>query len=84
MAVKTLTECETCNGCGFVRLAIIPSKRVEPCPRCNPDSGYEPGAYEAELVKKHGRCGNARGGGGRTCYRYKGHPGTVHYFQCGR
>ena len=75
----TESRCETCNGHGFVRDA----DEVLPCPRCNDDSGYRPGEYEIELLKKHGRCGYSRGGGGRTCYRFAGHK-PPHIFECGR
>lgn len=71
--------CEVCNDRGFVRCR----GEVTPCPACNPDSGWEPGEYLATLVAKKGRCDYARGGGGRTCYREKGHK-PPHRFECGR
>jgi hypothetical protein len=80
-------RCEVCRDKGFVieqeEHAIKTMTMVVPCPACNPDSGYAPGQYEAELVAKHGRCDNGRGGGGRTCYRYKGHTGDC-VFECGK
>jgi hypothetical protein len=39
-----------CNDHGFVSC----EGDVAPCPGCNPDSGYEPGEYQAELAKKKG------------------------------
>lgn len=74
-----MPDCDICNDKGFVRQA----GEVAPCPNCNEDSGWAPGEYQAELVKVKGRCGCGRGGGGRTCYRPKGHKG-MHAFQCGR
>lgn len=73
-----MTDCETCRDKGFARAG----SEVTPCPRCNPDSGYEPGEYEAQLIRKRGRCENSKGGGGRICSRYRDHPGP-HIFQCG-
>jgi hypothetical protein len=70
-----MKKCEVCKGHGFVNC----EGSVEPCPQCNPDSNYE-GNY---LVDTRGRCGNARGGGGRTCCLHKGHKG-FHAFECGR
>jgi hypothetical protein len=72
-------DCGVCNDKGFV----LPAGEVSPCPGCNPDSGYEPGEYRAELVKLKGRCGFAKGGGGRTCPLEKGHTDD-HIFACGR
>jgi hypothetical protein len=76
-----MLNCQVCNDKGFVK---YDGGDVAPCPGCNPDSGFAPGEYEAELVKKKGRCGSGKGGGGRTCYLHKGHPQPGHYFQCGR
>lgn len=72
-------DCGICGDKGFV----LAGPEVIPCPNCNPDSGWEPGEYAAALVSKSGRCGNPRGGGGRTCYLAAGHNGS-HFFQCGR
>jgi hypothetical protein len=72
-------DCGVCNDLGFVNAG----GEVEPCPGCNPDSGYERGEYAAELLAKTERCGYARGGGGRTCYLTLGHAGD-HIFECGR
>lgn len=72
-------RCEICKDQGFVLCA----GEVEPCPNCNPDSGYESGEYQAELTAKLGRCGDPRNGGGRTCYLPMGHKGS-HAFMCGR
>jgi hypothetical protein len=41
-------DCAVCWDKGFV----MNGGDVEPCPRCNPDSGYEPGEYENELRAK--------------------------------
>jgi hypothetical protein len=71
-------DCAVCNDKGLV----LSGEEVVPCPRCNPDSGWEPGEYENMLREKAGRCGNPRGGGGRTCYLAAGHEGP-HTFQCG-
>jgi hypothetical protein len=73
-----MTHCWVCMDKGFVREGVLPW----PCPGCNPDSGFEPGEYEAQLVKEEGRCGFARGGGGRTCPLHLGHKGN-HVFMCG-
>jgi hypothetical protein len=70
--------CETCASKGFV----LCEGGVVPCPRCNPDSGYEPGEYQAEIVAQKGRCDSGIGGGGRRCYREVGHKGQ-HFYQCG-
>lgn len=72
-------KCETCFDKGFVNR----DGEVMPCPNCNEDSGYVPGEYQRDLVRKHGRCGYAKGGGGRTCPLPKGHK-VKHVFQCGR
>jgi len=71
--------CDLCGERGFVMY----EEAVAPCPRCNPDSGFEPGEYQAELVKRFGRCADPTHGGGRTCYLPKGHTGP-HYFECGK
>jgi hypothetical protein len=67
-------KCECCDDKGFVRMG----GEVQPCPQCNPDSGYE-GNY---LRDTRGRCTETRGGGGRICYLHKGHRGP-HGFMCG-
>lgn len=72
-------DCHVCNDLGFVKA----SDGVHPCPRCNPDSGLEPGEWQEEQVKLKGRCGYAKGGGGRTCPLHKGHK-EDHIFECGR
>jgi len=33
---------------------------VAPCPRCNPDSGFEPGEYQAELIARFGKVKNEK------------------------
>lgn len=76
---QQLPACEICNDLGFVRDA---QDEVHPCPACNPDSGYEPGEYQAALIKQKGRCDYVKGGGGRVCIYQMGHKG-VHVFQCG-
>ena len=71
-------RCEVCKDFGFVNAG----GEVSPCPNCNTDSGYFPGEYLASM-NIAGRCGYAKGGGGRTCFRELGHKGD-HIFQCGR
>jgi hypothetical protein len=67
-------DCEVCLDKGFVK----DDAGVDPCPNCNPDSGYEPGEYLAE-IEACGRCDFARYG--RRCSRERDHAGA-HVFKC--
>lgn len=54
-------RCDLCGERGFVQYGEI----VAPCPRCNPDSGFEPGEYEAEMIARLAQCSDSSYGAGK-------------------
>lgn len=68
-------RCQKCHDKGFLRIAG--TREVIPCDGCNPDGMPD---TEADHTL---RCGDPRGGGGRTCYLAADHKGS-HAFECGK